>query len=331
VRVSVHYKQIQISFKTRFWIGVFRWLLKPWLARLITASHHKISKVQVFLGSRPIRYTAGLSWEYRIINRVPGPVIGEFDNCAKTAILWLHGGAFVIPASNDAHVPTLSRLCRDLDAVGFMPDYRLAPFNRHPAALDDCERAYRGLLDLGFDAERIVVCGDSAGGNLTLGLLQRIRRHGWPMPACAVPISPVTELGRAHFPPSRGFNAKRDPMIPIKAMYRVDEFYAGDWDASDPELSPLYADYRGFPPLFFLAGATEVLLDDSVMAVRQAVAAGVDARVDVWPVMPHAFPLFESLLPEAKIARHDIAAFIRRCLPEQAGGAVVSPGLRVVK
>lgn len=311
--MSVTYRQDSISFKSRVWVAVFRWLLKPWLSGLIRASHHKISKQQLFLAKRPIVQTYGLPHDYRIVNRVPGPVIGDFDNHHKTAILWLHGGAFIIPASTDAHVPTLARLCRDLDAVGFLPDYRLAPFNRFPAALDDCERAYAGLLELGFAPERIVLCGDSAGGNLALGTLQRIRKARLGMPACVVAISPVTEMGRAHAPPSRGRNSRRDPLIPIKAMYKVDELYAGDWDASDPELSPLYADYRGFPPLYFLVGESEVLLDDSLLAAKQAEKAGVEAHVDVWPVLPHAFPLF-SLFPENRQVHADMLVFMRRHL-----------------
>lgn len=300
--MSINYKQIRIGWKTRLWIRIFHLLLKPWLGWVVGGSHYRIAKQQVSLARRPIRRTAGLPCEQRIINRVPGPVIGDLTRTDGTAILWLHGGAFVIPAAVDVHVPMLARLCREFDAVGFLPDYRLAPFNPFPAGLDDCERAYKGLLDLGFKPDRIVVCGDSAGGNLTLGTLQRIRKHGWPMPACAVLLSPVTELARAHFPPSRPRNLKRDAMIPVKAMYTLDT---------------LYADYRGFPPLYFLVGETEVLLDDSVMAAQQALAAGVDARVDVWSHLPHVFPLFESLLPEARPARQDIVDFIRLHLPTQ--------------
>lgn len=311
--MSVTYKTGPISLKSKFWVLLFRWLLKPWLSGLIRASHYKISKQQLFLGRRPIRQTYGLPHDHRIIGRVPGITLGEIDNAQKKVVLWLHGGAFIIPASTDAHVPTLARLCRDLDAVGFLPDYRLAPFNRYPAALDDCERAYAGLIAMGFAAERIVLCGDSAGGNLALGTLQRIRKAGLGRPCCAVLLSPVTEMGRTHFPPSRGRNARRDPLIPIKAMFKVDNHYAGDWDASDPELSPMYADYKGFPPLYFLVGESEVLLDDSLLAARQAEAAGVSAHVDVWPVLPHAFPLFP-MFPENREVHQDMLRFIREHL-----------------
>src|SRR3546814_17753293 len=129
-------------------------------------------------------------------------------------LLWLHGGAFVLPAAPDMQVRLVARLCRELDAVGFVPDYRLAPFNRFPAALDDCERAYKAVLDLGFAPSRIVLAGESAGGNLVLGLLQRIRNRAWPMPACARPVSPATEPGPIPAPPSRTPPVEPHPSLP---------------------------------------------------------------------------------------------------------------------
>jgi acetyl esterase/lipase len=134
------------------------------------------------------------------------------------------------------------------------------------------------------------------------------------MPCCAVPISPATEMGRVHSPPSRALKRNSDPILPMAALARVDEMYAGDWDASDPELSPVYADCRGFPPMYFLAAEGEVLLDDTVLMVRRVREAGVEVKFDVWPHLPHAFPLFERLMPECRQARLDITQFMREQL-----------------
>ena len=131
------------------------------------------------------------------------------------------------------------------------------------------------------------------------------------MPACAVPISPVTEMARVHVPLSRVINRRKDPLLPVNAMAKMLQLYAGDHDATDPELSPIYADMRGLPPLFFLVGETEILLDDTLIVAAHAREAGVSTRVDVWPLLPHAFPLFIRLLPEALQARNDIIEFIR--------------------
>ena len=312
--MTVHHKQIAIGLRSRLWTRVFRWFLRPMLRRMIHGSHERIARQQLRLAGLACRDTAGLEQGYRIVNRVPGLTVGDFEDRSKPLILWLHGGAFILPAVPAVHLRLLALLCKELDAVGFLPDYRLAPFNRFPAALDDCERAYGGLIDLGFDPSRIAIGGDSAGGTLLLGVLQRARRRGIPLPACVLPGSPATELGRIHAPPSRHLQRGRDAILPITALQRVDDLYAGDWDASDPELSPLYADYRGFPPMFFIVGADEVLADDSILAARQAQGAGVDVRCDVWPVLPHAFVLFERIFAETAVARADMTAFLRKHL-----------------
>ena len=307
-------KQVHISRRSRFFTGMLKVVLKPMIRLLSIAGVRRVVREQVRMASHDRKSLYGLPRDYRIIGRVPGPTVGDMENTDQPAILYLHGGGFVIPAVPMVHLPFMATLCKDLGAVGFLPDYRLAPFHMYPASLDDCERAYTGLLDMGFDAKRIVIAGESAGGNLTLGTLQRIRKAGLPMPACAVPISPVTEMARVHAPPARVRNVRRDPLIPLHTMGKMLQMYAGNLDGSDPELSPLYADYSGFPPLYFIVGETEVLLDDSLLAARQARDAGVETKVDVWPVLPHAFPLFKRLLPEVSVARRDIVAFAKQHL-----------------
>jgi len=311
-------KPVTIGLRSRVLLFLlFRCLLKPliWLTAR-NPSINSLLRMQARIASRLPDRSHGLAVDYRIVNGVPGPVVGEFGNTGKAVVLYLHGGGFLIPASPQAHLSMLAKLCHKLDAVGFLPDYRLAPLHKYPAALDDCERAYRGLLDAGYAAQRIAVAGESAGGNLVLGLLQRIRKAGLPMPACAVPISAVTEMARGYAPPSRIRNIGRDPMFPAGPLVGILQLYVGAAAGDDPELSPLYADYKGFPPLYFLVGETELLLDDSVLAAQQARDAGVTTRLDVWPLLPHAFPLFASVFPEARQSHEDIITFIRQYLAD---------------
>lgn len=304
-------KQVQISRRSRFRVWLLRVFFKKLIERMGSRSEERMASLQIRAAGKPEDECCGLPQRYRIIDNVPGTFIGDSEENGRLAILYLHGGAFLFPAAQQLQVQLLARLCRDLDAVGFMPDYRLIPQHSAPAALDDCERAYRAMLDLGYAPQRIVVAGESAGGNLVLCLLQRIRTARLPMPACAIPISPVTELARAHAPPSRISNRKSEALVPSSFGYRMSKWYVGDMDATDPEISPLYADYSGFPPLFFLAGDKEILRDDSVLAAARAREAGVETRLDIWPVLPHAFPIFESMFSEACQARSDIVAFIR--------------------
>ncbi|HSW13072.1 MAG TPA: alpha/beta hydrolase [Solimonas sp.] len=312
--LEIVYRDIPIGLRSRMILRFMRMFLKPMLARMVRGDYDRIAKTQLQVASMPCPDTAGLSLEYQIVGRVPGHVFGQIDNTDRPMVLWLHGGAFVLPAAPSVHLVMVAKLCEQLGADGFVPDYRLAPFNRFPAGLDDCERAYQALLDLGHSPKRIVLGGDSAGGNLALGLLQRIRKAGLPMPACVIPVSPVTEMGRVHGPPSRSQLMNQDPLLPMSALQRIDELYAGDWDASDPELSPMYMDCRGLPPMFFLASANEVLLDETIFTARRAHAAGVQTTCHIWPMLPHAFPLFERYFPEVKQARQDIAEFARRHL-----------------
>jgi acetyl esterase/lipase len=310
--MAVEIKQVRIGWRSRLRVKLLRTFFRPLLSRMGKASPERMAALQARAAAGLKDKYSGLPTRYCVVEGISGHLIGAASECQRLAILYLHGGAFVFPASPDLQVALLGRLCSDLDAVGFMPDYRLVPRHPWPAALDDCERGYRGLLSLGFAPERIVVMGESAGGNLVLSLLQRIRKAGLPMPACAVPISAVTELGRSHAPPSRTFNARREALIPIAFGNRMTQLYVDGQDASNPEISPLYADYAGLPPLHFLVGAEEYLLDDTLLAAEQARAAGVETELEVWPVLPHAFPLFESMFSEAPLARKEMVAFIRR-------------------
>ena len=134
------------------------------------------------------------------------------------------------------------------------------------------------------------------------------------MPSCAVPVSPVTEMSRVHGLPSRYKVSNSDPLLPASAMQRMCSEYIGEHDSANPEISPLYMDCEGLPPLFFLASSNEILMDDTVYLARRTSAAGVDTTCHIWPKLPHAFPLFAGIFPEAVASRDDMAKFMRQHL-----------------
>lgn len=214
-------RPLRLSLRSRLIIWVLRWILRPWTTHIFRGGVERIAAAQLKLASRPFRPRKGMSLHYRMLGAVEEPIAGHVLGQLtpeRPVVLWLHGGAFVMPAIQDLHLAFLERLCTDIDADGFLPDYRLAPACPFPAGLDDCERAYGALLSAGIEPGRIVIGGESAGGNLALGLLQRIRNRGWPMPACAVAVAPATELARLHGPRSRGGNAARDALLPMAAL-----------------------------------------------------------------------------------------------------------------
>jgi acetyl esterase/lipase len=231
------------------------------------------------------------------------------DRC----LLYLHGGAWCM-GSPRTHRRLVADLASGAGVRAVSVDYRLAPEHPYPAGLDDCVAAYHWLLDRRVDPSRIVVAGDSAGGNLAAALLLRLRDAGMPLPAGAVLLSPATDLAGtgASFVTRKSvdpFFCDIDPATFIDA-------YADGHDVRDPYLSPLYGDLRGLPPLLVHVGDHEVLLDDSVRFAERAREAGVDVRLTVWPGMFHVFQTFAPLLPEARRANREIAAFIR----ERIGG-----------
>ena len=226
----------------------------------------------------------------------------------ERVIYYLHGGGFMLRFPN-AHTGMVARWCRRLGSRALMPDYRLAPEHPYPAAPQDCLNGYRWLLDQQIDPANIVIAGDSAGGCLSLATLHLIKEAGLPMPACAVLLSPGTDLTMSG--KSVVTNERKDPMFMLQGLIIMRGSYAPEQFMAEPAASPLFADYEGFPPLHFVVGSTEILLDDSTRAVEKARRAGVETELRIWRGMPHVFPSFP-FLPEARGATDDIVRFISR-------------------
>ncbi len=222
-------------------------------------------------------------------------------------ILYLNGGGFCLrlPHIQSAMV---ARWCRMLNARAFIPHYRLAPEHPYPAAPDDCLAAYRWLLSQGIPASSIVICGDSAGGNLTLVTLMRARDAGLPMPAAAFMLSPGADFsasGRSHV-----VNEMSDVMFSLPVLRWFASMYLTEPDLHlHPTVSPLTGDFTGLPPLLFQAGTGEMLLDDSTRSAAKAHAAGVTVRLQVFEGMPHVFQ-YLSLFPETQLADRHLAEFL---------------------
>ncbi len=248
---------------------------------------------------------------------VPATWHGERALSDRGTILYLHGGAWCL------HLPgTYRRLAARLSALTGMrvllPDYRLAPEHPFPAGVDDCFAVYRWLVDRGYAERPLAIAGDSAGGNLSLVTLMRARDASLPLPACAVLLSPSTDLTMSG--PSIEYNERADPMFAKAAMCLVPDLYCPGVTRSHPWLSPLFGQWQGLPPLLFHAGSSEMLLDDSVRAHDRALCAGVDSRLKVWGGLPHVAPLF-TFMPEARQALAEVAEFIGEHVAPRAPAA----------
>lgn len=225
------------------------------------------------------------------------------------AVLMLHGGGYAIGS-----VGTHRRLAYDVSAASgarvLLIDYRLAPEHPFPAALDDATAAWRWMLAQGLRASRLSIAGDSAGGGLVLSTLVNLRDQGLALPGCAVAISPWVDLEmRGGSIRSR---ADADPMVAEAGLHAYAKMYLGEAHPQTPLAAPLHADLHGLPPVLVQVGSAEVLLDDALRIAEKLHAAGNDARLSVWPNMPHVFPFFAPVISEGRDGCQEIGAFIRQ-------------------
>jgi monoterpene epsilon-lactone hydrolase len=223
-------------------------------------------------------------------------------------LLFFHGGGYcsgsilshrrmVTEAGRAARMRTL--------AIG----YRLAPEHPYPAAHEDAMAAWRFLRRQGIAAENIVVGGDSAGGNLTITLINRLRAAGEALPACAWLISPWTDLTMSGA--TLGTKDTVDPLIHKAYLEELADAYAASADRKDPLISPLFADLHGFPPTLIQVGSAETLLADATRFAAAAGAADVDVTLEIWPHMIHAWPLWNAKLEDGRRALLSAGEFIR--------------------
>jgi monoterpene epsilon-lactone hydrolase len=232
---------------------------------------------------------------------------------AAPVILYFHGGAWTLGWYNGHRwgVGCLAKACR---ARALAVDYRLAPEHPFPAALEDCLAAYRFLLAQCIPPGKIVLAGDSAGGNLVLVTLLALREAGDPLHAAVVCFSPVTDL--CHMAEETA-QPKADPSIPMGfAEASVRAYLAGE-DPCHPLISPIEADLHGLPPLLIQAGADEVLCESAERFAARARAAGVRATFQSWPGMWHVWQMLTPFLPEADWAIEVVADFVQK---ETGGG-----------
>ena len=251
---------------------------------------------------------AGVTFEADTVGGISGWWAKPARPRKGAAIIHVHGGWFNLGTAS-AYRNFVGHIASSAGADAFVPDYRLAPEHRFPTAVEDVEACYRGLVDKGIN--KIAVTGDSAGGNLALVLLSIARaqaHNGGVAPVAAVAISPVTDLALTG--ESYETRAEADPYFTKSQAAGLVASYLGETDPTNPLASPLYGDLSGLPPIRVHVGDDEVLLDDSRRYVERAVAAGVDAELDVWMGMPHGFVTGIREFDAARQALKAIGAFL---------------------
>lgn len=228
----------------------------------------------------------------------------------KRVVLQLHGGGYIGSMKNAYRrfAVRYSEKGRGCDVLTI--DYRVAPEFPYPAALDDALEAYCWLLDREYAPENIVIAGDSAGGGLTLALCLFLRDHRMPMPAGIIGMSAWTDLTNSS--PSYERNFTIDPVFGNSTdnmLYQSS--YIGEEDPKNPYISPMFGQFKHFPPMLLQVGSDEVLLDDTVIVAKKARGAGVKVRLSIYEGMFHDFQMAGELMPESKQAWEEVERFLK--------------------
>jgi len=222
--------------------------------------------------------------------------------------LYLHGGGYVIGSPN-SHRNLAYNIAKAMDGRCLVLDYRMAPEDPFPAAVEDAVAAWQWMLAAGGNPARMSIMGDSAGGGLTIATQVALKQRGIRLPACSCCISPWTDLeGTGDSVKSK---ADVDPMVTEEALHRWGGLYLNGADPRDPLASPLYADVSGLGPVLVQVGTAEILMDDSTRFAEKARAQGVDVTLELWDDMPHIWHIFAPMLSEGADAIAKLGAWTR--------------------
>lgn len=250
----------------------------------------------------------GMRWEPFDLNGMKAAwVRPEWGHDRSQIILYCHGGGYTSGnlgysrplASKLSHVSGRETLCFE---------YRLAPEHPYPAAVEDAVRVWDYLMYQGYGARDVTVAGDSAGGNLALVLLHRLKAEGRQLPRRLVLMSPWTDMTASG--ESYTQRAELDPTITMEYIRAVRTAYAGGADLSDPMLSPLFGDFSDFPPTLIQVGGNELLYSDSEQLMQRMRAAGVLCRLEEWKEMWHVFQMLP--IKKAAEAMEHVGEFLLR-------------------
>jgi len=310
---SCHYQVIDTTnFRPSFRSHLARLTVKYYLAPAYSGS----STVNQTRGAlRKISRLAWLPWGTKVKEVQMSGVKGELvrssrvSNRSEKIILYLHGGGF-FSGSPATHRELAARISKASGLSVLVPDYRLAPEHKYPAANEDCLKVYRWLLRNGYSPRHIVIGGDSAGGCLTLMTLLSVRDAGEPMPAAAFLLSPLTDAVQFDGE-SMKTRANMDPWFQPEALAKHIEHYIGDIEPVPAILSPARQNLAGLPPMLIQVGEEEILLSDSKRLAKRAREAGVVVTLEVWDHMWHVFQAFGVIMPESRLATNHIGTFIK--------------------
>ncbi|TYC57882.1 alpha/beta hydrolase [Marinobacter sp. BW6] len=279
-------------------------LVRPFLNPAVPVPLQRRIVRQAYRSSMPPR---GARFENTTVGGIPATRTG-FGNNPHGAVLYLHGGGYII-GSSSTHRGITGHLAKASGCTIVTPDYRLAPEFPFPAALDDAEACWNGLLEEGFKPEQIAVAGDSAGGGLAVTLAMRLRDKNHPLPASLTVFSPWVDLTQEQL-----YAPECEPVLQATWTSKAAKLYAGQESLTNPLISPLFGDLSGLPPLLIQVGSQEILLNDAERLAEAANRHDVETRLEIFNSLWHVFQVHSGQLDRATAAMETAGEHIKRHL-----------------
>ncbi|MCO6692826.1 MULTISPECIES: alpha/beta hydrolase [Pseudomonas] len=228
---------------------------------------------------------------------------------SSKVILYTHGGGFAV-GSAASHRKFAGHLAKQLGVTAIAIDYRRAPEHPFPAQIEDATAVYRELLERGFKSQNITTSGDSAGGNLAIATVLKLRDDGMALPGSVIVFSPWLDM--EHIGRTLETNHATDALVSKAILQGMSGMFLGETGSRiNPLTNPLKASYQDFPRLYIAAGSLETLLDNATDLEQISKAAGVDVTLSVVDGMQHVFPLLAGRAREADVELSRIAKWFK--------------------
>jgi len=228
-------------------------------------------------------------------------------------LIYFHGGGYAV-GSVQTHKAFVSYLADQTKSIVWSVDYRLAPEHPFPAAIDDAIEAYAKLVEKAGSAKQIIIAGDSAGGGLAVACALKAKSQKLEQPAGLILLSPWCDLsssGKSHHE-----LIDRDMVVSPEPLNLVRDAYLNGERQDHPLISPIFADLAGLSPMLIQVGSEEMLLSDSILLAEAAGRHRVAVDLEVWPRMPHVFPAYFQVSPDARRAVGRISDWVNDTISE---------------
>ena len=232
--------------------------------------------------------------------------IPDYTHVKKNIILYCHGGGYTCGGLGYARI-LAGKLALHTGLSVLYFEYRLAPENPYPAAIEDGMKVWDSLMHMGYGAENVMIAGDSAGGNMALEMVFKLKEESRFLPKALILLSPWTDMTVAS--PSYEKYKDIDPMLTKEYVLGVRKAYAGEnVDYALPQYSPLYGDLTGMPPTLIQVGSNEILKSDSENLYKKLKHNECNVKLAVYQGGWHVFQQLP--LPKASKALDDVRDFI---------------------